>query len=275
LYTCFENGLRLLHPFMPFITEELWQRLPRRERDPESICITSYPRSNASRNNQDTEKVMKLSQDIIRAVRIIRTSFNLTKQRPKLFINLHSKEAHDSLNKEVQNIISRLSFSSETELLLNQNPPEGCAIEIVNEQCDACLLLKGLEAFDLSVECEKLEKKQETLRAQYNKEYKKTQTPDWEKVPFHVKEDHMNKLEGMKQELDNIEKALAGFKKLLAPTSNIAPPSNFAHLKALLEEDEKKKKLEEEAKHATDMKYLLGIGAAVLAIGVSYMFYRK
>ena len=44
LYTCLDYGLRLLHPFMPFVTEELWQRLPRRADDPTpSIMLASYP----------------------------------------------------------------------------------------------------------------------------------------------------------------------------------------------------------------------------------------
>ena len=44
LYTCLEQGLLLLSPYMPFITEELYQRLPRRSADsPPSICVTSYP----------------------------------------------------------------------------------------------------------------------------------------------------------------------------------------------------------------------------------------
>jgi valyl-tRNA synthetase len=44
LYTCLDHGLRLLHPFMPFVTEELWQRLPRRPNDSTpSIMISSYP----------------------------------------------------------------------------------------------------------------------------------------------------------------------------------------------------------------------------------------
>ena len=44
LYTCLDLGLRLLHPFMPFVTEELWQRLPRRPNEPtESIMIAAFP----------------------------------------------------------------------------------------------------------------------------------------------------------------------------------------------------------------------------------------
>jgi valyl-tRNA synthetase len=46
LYLCLDYGLRLLHPFMPFVTEELWQRLPRRAiGDPPSIMLASYPLS--------------------------------------------------------------------------------------------------------------------------------------------------------------------------------------------------------------------------------------
>ena len=44
LYTCLDHGLRLLHPFMPFVTEELWQRLPRRPNDATlSIMVSKYP----------------------------------------------------------------------------------------------------------------------------------------------------------------------------------------------------------------------------------------
>jgi valyl-tRNA synthetase len=44
LYTALEGGLRLLHPMMPFVTEELWQRLPRRSTDSvPSIMLAPYP----------------------------------------------------------------------------------------------------------------------------------------------------------------------------------------------------------------------------------------
>ena len=44
LYTCLDHGLRLLHPIMPFVTEELWQRLQRRPKDSTpSIMVSSYP----------------------------------------------------------------------------------------------------------------------------------------------------------------------------------------------------------------------------------------
>lgn len=54
LYTCLEVGLRLLTPLMPFVTEELYQRLPRRkpQSDPPSICVTSYPTTEEVRGGQ-------------------------------------------------------------------------------------------------------------------------------------------------------------------------------------------------------------------------------
>jgi len=52
LYTCLDTSLRMLHPFMPFITEELWQRLPREatEQDIPSIMLASYPQYNSTQD---------------------------------------------------------------------------------------------------------------------------------------------------------------------------------------------------------------------------------
>ena len=52
LYTCLDVGLRLIHPFMPYVSEELFQRLPRRtDSDPPSIMVTPYPEEEEVRLN--------------------------------------------------------------------------------------------------------------------------------------------------------------------------------------------------------------------------------
>ena len=49
LFTCLDQGLKLLHPMMPFLTEELYQRIPRRQGDTcPSICIAQYPLDNTT-----------------------------------------------------------------------------------------------------------------------------------------------------------------------------------------------------------------------------------
>ena len=55
LYHCIEEGLRLLHPFMPFVTEELWQRLARKVGDEPSIMISKYPESDAGLVDETAE----------------------------------------------------------------------------------------------------------------------------------------------------------------------------------------------------------------------------
>jgi valyl-tRNA synthetase len=64
-----EATLRLLHPFMPFITEELWQRLPHKG---ESIMIAPYPRVARKQRNVDAERQMTAVMDLVTAVRNIR-----------------------------------------------------------------------------------------------------------------------------------------------------------------------------------------------------------
>ncbi len=69
-----EASLRLLHPFMPFITEEIWQKLPV---EGESIMTAPFPVFEASRNEPEVEFSMGLVMDVVAAVRNIRGEMNL------------------------------------------------------------------------------------------------------------------------------------------------------------------------------------------------------
>lgn len=108
LYTCLDVGLRLLSPFMPFVTEELFQRLPRRTpQAPPSLCITPYPEPSevwgvawrgaqacppaffttssapqCSWKDPEAEAAMELALSITRAVRSLRADYNLTRIWP-------------------------------------------------------------------------------------------------------------------------------------------------------------------------------------------------
>ncbi len=70
LYICLEGGLRLLHPFMPFVTEELYQRLPRRPLDEApSICVTPYPRAQHFFDNDEATAEFNKIFEIVKTVR--------------------------------------------------------------------------------------------------------------------------------------------------------------------------------------------------------------
>ncbi|XVF34149.1 hypothetical protein REPUB_Repub18cG0033500 [Reevesia pubescens] len=68
LWVCLENGLRLLHPFMPFVTEELWQRLPgvKSHTRKESIMTCEYPSPTESWTNERAEYEMDLVESTVR-----------------------------------------------------------------------------------------------------------------------------------------------------------------------------------------------------------------
>ncbi len=70
LVQALETTLRLLHPFMPFISEEIWQRLPHRG---ESIMIAPFPKASRTWRDPDAERLMQPVIDIVGAIRAIRS----------------------------------------------------------------------------------------------------------------------------------------------------------------------------------------------------------
>lgn len=91
LYTVVDVGLRLLHPLMPFITEELYQRLPRRSTltDPPSICVTPYPvveQYTEFGRNEPLEKEIEFVNKILHDIRSLRSDYNLAKKQVKLYL---------------------------------------------------------------------------------------------------------------------------------------------------------------------------------------------
>ncbi len=81
LLTVFESSLRLLHPVMPFLTEELWQRLAkapnRADGGPASIALATYPQYDQSVSNREAEHHVQILQDIVTAARNLRSDLKL------------------------------------------------------------------------------------------------------------------------------------------------------------------------------------------------------
>ncbi|MGH9704799.1 MAG: class I tRNA ligase family protein, partial [Candidatus Acidiferrales bacterium] len=80
LFSVFESALRLLHPFMPFLTEELWHKLPQRA-GAKSIALEQFPAARPDWRNVEAEKQMAFLQEVIVAVRNLRAEIKVDPKR--------------------------------------------------------------------------------------------------------------------------------------------------------------------------------------------------
>ena len=104
----FEEALKLLHPFMPFITEELWQNI-RERKEGESIMVQKFPEPDENFINEEITKQMNFVQNIIVAIRSIRAEMNVPQsKRCDVIVSTQNEERRKILN-ETENYIKRLA----------------------------------------------------------------------------------------------------------------------------------------------------------------------
>ncbi|XP_005731906.1 valine--tRNA ligase [Pundamilia nyererei] len=217
LYTCLEVGLRLLSPLMPFVTEELYQRLPRRkpQSDPPSICVTSYPTTEEfCWNSEEVDRDMEFIMTIVKTIRSLRADYNLTKTRADCYLQCIDS-ATVSLVQKYSLQIQTLSYSQAViPLTANQPVPEGCAVAIASDRCTVNLMLKGL--IDVEKEVAKLMTKKGDLEKQMEKLREKMGKNDYkEKVPVKVQEQDAEKLRQSQIELEKVKEAMDNFRKMI------------------------------------------------------------
>lgn len=149
LYLCLEAGLRLLSPFMPFVSEELWQRLARRpcEEKVESICVAPYPEADAyPYYNEQLESQFEKMMSIVRAVRSLKAEKNLT-NKTKTDFHVFCNDAK-SLNelKNYENVMVTLSLSKSVNFSNSEKdiPVEGddIAVSVLSDSLKVALKLQ-------------------------------------------------------------------------------------------------------------------------------------
>ena len=159
-----ETSLRLLHPFMPFITEEIWHNLKQHvERDlGESIMIAPYPTTDASRLDSEAEKQMSVVIDIVRAIRNTRAELQVEPSRwiEALVIAGDARPAIESQAQAIETLARArpLTIASESA----RRPDKAKAIVLAN--AEVVLPMAGM--IDIAAETERLNK--EIAEAQDN-----------------------------------------------------------------------------------------------------------
>ena len=139
--------MRMLHPFMPFITEEIWQKLPRsKDAIGDSIMIQPWPHIQQDIMSKKAENKMKCIIDVVTAIRNIRAVWNIeSKREMSALINTHEKKDEDFLNENIE-MIKRLSKLSNLKAGENLKPKNSAASVI--ESLEVYVPLEGLIDFD-------------------------------------------------------------------------------------------------------------------------------
>jgi len=202
-----DQTLRLLHPFMPFLTEEVWQHLPH---EGESITVASWPVVKKEFEQPEAVKEMQLVMDVIRSVRNIRAEVNVPLGKPiELLIKPKTADNEVYLQRS-QRVISRLTNPEKMEINIELNVPEK-AMSAVVSGAEIYLPLAGL--IDISQEIARLEKELAKLNAEVERVDKKLANQGFvAKAPAHVieeekakQQDYMEKREQVKARIKELQ----------------------------------------------------------------------
>ncbi|MDH4161810.1 MAG: valine--tRNA ligase [Nitrospirota bacterium] len=220
LVTTLEAVLRLLHPIMPFITEEIWQKLPDEVRSAEcgvrnekpkkaseSIMIAAYPVADEKLINKDIESLMKLPMDAILAIRNIRGEMNISpKERIRASIRAENDGVLKNLEKTSGYVMS-LAGLSEITMSLNEPKPEGSAASAIFGA--EIYVVPAEQAIDKGAERDRIMKEIAKISKDIDVFSKKLSNKNFvEKAPKEVVEKDTAKLEEFRAKRDKLEQSL-------------------------------------------------------------------
>ena len=160
LYTVLNTGLKLLHPVMPFITEEIYTHL---STETESITIATWPTYDEVLNNEKAEKDMTFIMEAIRSLRNLRAEMNVPPSRKAKVMAYASEEAKDAfINGGAY--LEKLASASEVTFLDNKDNLDNNLVSVVVKGGE--LFLPLLDLVDREKELERLNKEKTKLEGE-------------------------------------------------------------------------------------------------------------
>ena len=199
-----DNTMRLLHPFMPFITEEIWQSLPH---EGESITVAKWPKVRAELSDKEAANDMRLLVDIIRAVRNIRAEVNTPMSKQvKLFIKAKDENIQGQLEKNrayVERFCNPSELVISTEVSLDEK-----AMSAVVTGAELILPLEGL--INIEEEIARLEKEYDKLNKEVERVQKKLNNQGFiAKAPAKVVEEERAKEQDYVEKREAVQSRIA------------------------------------------------------------------
>ena len=162
-----DNTLRLLHPIMPFVTEEIWQSVPHVG---ESLVVATYPTVHPEQMDEKAAEEMEFLMDFIRSVRTVRNEMNTPLSKPINIIAKVSDAAHYAILKENESYIARFSNPEEFVYGEDVEAPSDAVTSVITG-AEIYLPLAGL--INIEDEIVRLEKEAEKLQQEVDRVEKK------------------------------------------------------------------------------------------------------
>lgn len=196
--------LKLLHPFMPFITEEIWQRLPQKEA--ESVMIAPFPKPDMSLIDPDAEQTMQKLQQLITAVRTIRSELNVPPNKPAHVLIMAEDQGIKQLVEEHKNLFRELAKADGLSVGADIERPKR-APRLILDFAEVFVQLEGL--IDLRKEGRRLRKELKEARQELESTLRKLNNEEFlEKAPAQVIEKEKKKLNEFREKIERLEKNL-------------------------------------------------------------------
>ena len=215
LYTALEGGLLLLHPIMPFITEHLWQKIPRRIGDETpSIMIANYPQAQSALDYPNEAAKYEFVMDLSKGIRSMLAQYNFKEPTSDIFVQTYSDVAHQTANAEQISIKSLGGkYVGEIEILKpGASTPAGCTVYAVS--AEAAVYLKIVGKVDLEKEKEKAEASLMQARAKVEKSKKILGAEGFKKVGQETKEKEEKNLRDSESEASRFQEMLKDLDRL-------------------------------------------------------------
>lgn len=158
LKTVLIDALKLLHPYMPFITEEIFCTLQSEE---ESVMISKWPVYEEARNYAKDEKDIEILKEAVRGIRTVRTEMNVApSKKAHVFVVSEKQEIRDTFE-EGKLFFAALAYASDVTI---QEDKQGIAEDVVSVViANATIYIPFAELVDLKQEIERLEKEAKRL----------------------------------------------------------------------------------------------------------------
>jgi valyl-tRNA synthetase len=207
LVTVFENLLRLMHPVMPFISEEIWQRIaPLAGVSGETVMLQAFPKANDKLQDAEIDAELEWVKNIIVAVRTIRSEMNIAPGKPlPILFNKGNKEDRKLFDAN-QHLISTLAKFESVQWLTPQDEIPESATALVG---DLEILIPMAGLIDKKEESARLQREIAKLIKEAENAENKLQNPSFvERAPSDVVEKERGRLSELKTTMEKLQTQL-------------------------------------------------------------------